>query len=116
MWGWWRTCSRNRRIRSFLRDCSGNVTVLVTVAMPVILGSVGLGTEAASLMLKHQQMQAVADMAAYSAAVAKAAGSANVTSQARAIASSGGFTDGSGGTSVIVNQPPSAGPFAGNSG
>jgi hypothetical protein len=67
------------------------------------------------LVLKHQQMQGVADTAAYSAAVAKAAGSASVTTQARAIASSQGFTDGSGGISVTVNQPPSAGLFAGNS-
>jgi hypothetical protein len=99
---------------ALLRDRGGNVTILVAVALPLILGSVGLGTEAAFLMLKRQQIQKVADAAAYSAAVAYRAGSSNWVTQARAIASADGFVDGSGGVSVAVSKPPTMGPNTGD--
>jgi Flp pilus assembly protein TadG len=98
------------------RDRSGNVSIIVAVALPLILGSVGLGTEAALLMMKRQQMQKLADAAAYSAAVAYKAGSSNVTTQARAITAADGVTNGTGSVTVAVNRPPSLGSYTANNG
>jgi Flp pilus assembly protein TadG len=98
------------------RDRSGNVTILVAVALPLILGSVGLGTEAAMLMLKRQQLQKLADAAAYSAAVAYKAGSTSLTTQAQAITAQDGVVDGAGGVTVAAHRPPSAGAYTTNTG
>jgi hypothetical protein len=111
---WLASASRRLASSALVRDLNGNVTILVAVALPLIIGSVGLGTEAAFMTLKKQQIQKVADAAAYSSAVAYRAGSSNWVTQARAIASADGFVDGSGGVSVAVSKPPTMGPNTGD--
>jgi hypothetical protein len=103
-----------RAVRRLTSCDRGNVTILVTLSLPLVLGSAGLGTEAALWMLKKQQAQKVADAAAYSAAVAYRGGSSNWVTQARAIASLDGFVNGTGGVTVAVNKPPTLGSNSSN--
>ena len=60
-------------------------------------------------------MQSVADAAAYSAAVARATGTpADFRIEAKAVASSMGYTEGVDGTAITVNSPPASGPNTAN--
>src|SRR5207248_4895444 len=95
----------------FCRNRSSSVAILTAVGLTMILGSVGLGTEGALLLLKRQQMQSAADSAAFSAATAIRQGNTaySTTTQARGVAATYSFVDGTSGTTVVVNNPPLAG-------
>jgi len=97
---------------AFCHDTSGVVLPYLTVLMPVLLGFVGLGTEAGLWLYSHQTLQSAADSAAASAAVGL--GSTSPTTQAHAIAAAYGFVSGTNGVSVTVNNPPQSGNFTTN--
>lgn len=81
--------------------------VYMTLLMPILIGMAGLGTEAGLWLLNHQRIQAAADSAAVSAAIAYS-NSANIQTQANAIAAQYGFVNGINGVTVTVNDPPIA--------
>ena len=63
--------ARSRRLLArLLRDEEGSWLIYMTVALPVLIGVAGLGTEGGLLFYQHRSLQSAADAAAYSAAVA----------------------------------------------
>ena len=54
--------------RRFRTDQSGSYLVISALLMPVLVGIVGLGTEAGLWYSRHKKMQSAADSAALSAA------------------------------------------------
>lgn len=60
-----------RTAPAFATDCSGAVAVPAAIALLVILGFAGLGSEAASWYVAKRSMQGAADTAASSAAYAR---------------------------------------------
>ncbi|MGD9614064.1 MAG: pilus assembly protein TadG-related protein [Alphaproteobacteria bacterium] len=107
-----------RRFGALRADSAGGVTVFLALSLPAIIGFAGLGTEAASWYLTKRTMQGAADTAASTAAASLAAGttgSAILANEAKSIAAYHDFVDGSNGTTVTVNHPPSSGTYQGNS-
>jgi Putative Flp pilus-assembly TadE/G-like len=101
----------------FQRDESGGYLVVSALLMPVLIGLVGLGTDYGVWLNASQRMQAAADAAAFSAATLLTSGNGgDVTTEAHAIASTFGFTDGANGASVTVNHPPASGAHASTAG
>jgi Flp pilus assembly protein TadG len=84
----------------------------LTVLMPVLLGFVGLGTEAGLWFYSHQTLQSAADSAAVSTAIGL--GQTSQDTQAQAITARYGFVNGTNGVSVTVNNPPESGNFTTN--
>ncbi|MDB5465771.1 MAG: hypothetical protein JWQ46_533, partial [Phenylobacterium sp.] len=80
----------------------------------MVLGFVGLGVDAGAAYVARRSAQNAADSAAFSAAAAVMAGTANVTDQARAVAAAYGLRDGVDGVQVTVYTPPATGSQAGN--
>ncbi|MGH6935108.1 MAG: pilus assembly protein TadG-related protein [Methylocella sp.] len=99
-----------------MRDQSGAYAVMFGLMAPIFIGALTLGTETGLWYKTHEKMQGAADSAAISAAIGLNGGTANLTLEANATAASDGFTNGSNGTVVTVNNPPKSGPNAGNSG
>ncbi len=95
-------------------DESGQAVVLGALAMTVLLGFVSLGTEVGMLFVTQQSEQAAADSAAITGAQEMSYG--DMTSAAKSDAARNGYTDGSDGVTVTVNDPPLNGPNAGTSG
>ena len=98
--------------RRLAADRSGASAVIVGLAITVLLGLAGLGTEGASWYVSKRTMQGAADAAAYGAALA---GTVNYVTEAKAIAASHGFVDQTAGVSVAVNNPPLSGNYTNNS-
>ncbi|HUJ98286.1 MAG TPA: pilus assembly protein TadG-related protein [Stellaceae bacterium] len=98
--------------RRLAADRGGASAVIVGLAITVLLGLAGLGTEGASWYVSKRTMQGAADAAAYGAALA---GTVNYVTEAKAIAASHGFVDQTAGVSVAVNNPPLSGNYTNNS-
>lgn len=110
------TASVLRHIRASLRDERGSVAIHIGLMMIVLIGMGSLGIETGTLYLDQRKMQAAADAAAVSAAVARATGRpSDFRVEAKAVASSFGFTDGVDGTTIAINSPPARGPNMANS-
>lgn len=105
--------SNRRLFRRFRRDQSGSYLILTGFMMPVLVGFVGLGTDAGLWLYKHRAMQSAADSGAFSAATAYInnvkISAADIASQARAVTSSYGFVHGTDNVNVPVNWPYKAG-------
>jgi Flp pilus assembly protein TadG len=95
------------------KNDAGQAIILFAFTIIVLMGFAGLGVDMGYLRYMRRTMQAATD----SAALAGAAeiGYNDVTSAAKADASTNGFTDGSNGTTVTVNNPPLSGPYQGES-
>src|SRR5215470_20300209 len=89
---------------------SGSVAT-VLVALPVIIGVVGIGVETGQLYRTKRQMQGAADAAALAGSVDRMAGKdlATITATAQYEAQRNGFQNGVNGVTVTVNAPPSSG-------
>ena len=106
-------------VHRFIHDKSGSYLVFRTILMPVLIGVAALGTEGAQVLTLHRQAQAAADLAAVSVASYYASQktavntptSTELSNQAKAVASTYGFVDGTNGASVTVNNPPASGNF-----
>jgi len=88
-----------RHLRSLSRSERGNVALLSALAMPVVLGSLGLGAEVASWYGGKRSLQNAADSAAVAAAT-NASGS--YVDEARAVAARYGFQQGVDGVSITA--------------
>jgi hypothetical protein len=96
----------------FKKDERGNFLVLTAMIFPILLGTVGLGTEAGVWFYVHEKLQNAADAGVMSAALA----SNNAVTQGRAVVSSYGLVDGVNNVTVTINRPPTSGPNTGQSG
>ena len=102
-------------MRRTFRSQRGSVAIQLALAMTMVLGMVGLGTEVTFLIFKHRQIQSVADSAALGAATALMRGyPSDFRVEAKGIAASEGFADGTSGVVVTVNHPPTMGSHAGD--
>lgn len=93
-------------VRRFQCDQSGSYVIISAILMPVLVGTVGLGTEGGLWLYKHQAMQGAADSGALSAAMVS---DSSMTVNAQAVTASYGFVAGSNGVTVTVNKPPQSG-------
>jgi hypothetical protein len=93
----------------FAGNDAGSYVVIAGLSMPIIIGSVSLGTEIGLWYYKRQSMQSAADSAALSAATSAALGETNLTLQATAVAAAYGFIPGTNGVTIAVNKPPLSG-------
>ena len=86
--------------------------MLTALSLMGMLGFAGLATEVGLWYVKKRAMQSAANSAAFSAVIALAAGenSSLFQTEAQSVAGTYGFVNGSGGTTVAVNNPPTSGP------
>jgi Flp pilus assembly protein TadG len=110
-------CRQSSCLGDLAADRSGAAAVMMALALSAVLGVAGLGTEVAAWYTTKQTMQGASDAAAFTAATARTAGvtAAQLTSEAKSIAGRYGFTDGTSGVTVTVNNPPTSGSYAGSS-
>ena len=100
---------------NLLKAESANVTVMFGLALPVLIGGVGLAIDIGEWELAHKSMQRAADSAAISGAVALFSdGSGIVPEEAKAIAADYKFVDGVAGAQVVANTPPTSGAYLNN--
>jgi Flp pilus assembly protein TadG len=83
-------------------DRRGNVTMVTALALPVIVGSLGLGAEVASWHNSKRALQNAADSAAIAAATNGTAD--GYDDEARAVAAQYGFRDGADGVNVAATN------------
>jgi Flp pilus assembly protein TadG len=94
-------------------DRRGNIAIIVALAMPVIVGFVGLGLETGVWYKTKRVLQNSADAAAMSAAIERAKGnSGGMTATAQAEAGRNGWSSASPST-FAMNNPPTSGPNTG---
>jgi Flp pilus assembly protein TadG len=93
--------------RRFSGDRSGVVVVLVALAMPVLVGTMGLAAEASYWYAHQRAMQNAADAAAMAAATNGGSGF-GYAAEAKAVAAQYGFQDGSGNITVTAANPATA--------
>src|SRR5688572_30467957 len=110
--------TQHRRVQ--LRNQEGQILVLTSVSMIALLGIMALSLDASFMFEKRNRLHAAADAAAKSAAIEIIRNSSVTQTSLEKFADqqviAHGFlpTRQSGTTSVVVNRPPSSGPFAGN--
>jgi hypothetical protein len=86
------------------------------VSLVVLLSFLGLGIDVGYEEYVKTRMQTAADAAAVGGAQElRASGSANLVTAAKGDAAANGFTDGSKGVAITVNNPPATGYSTGNS-
>ena len=107
-------CPILHQLRRMLVDCAGGSAVALAISLSGLTGVAGLATETASWYAEKRAMQGAADTAASTAAAALAGGSHSTTtlsSEAKSVAASYSFVDGSNSTTVTVNYPPRSGDY-----
>jgi len=98
-------------LRAFLRNEDGASIIVIGLALPVLIGAMGLATEVSYWRLHHRAMQNAADAAAIAAATN---GGSNYAAEGKAVAAQYGFQDGTKNVTVTVNNPNSAPGCAAN--
>lgn len=93
------------------KDEGGNVLVLFSLALPLLVGLAGLGTDTVQWTLIKQQMQRSADSAALNGAYAKAQAENASTNANRDLTRT---LDGFPGIGITVQNAPTTGAYAGN--
>jgi hypothetical protein len=92
----------------------GQVLVLASFSIAMLLGMVGLSTDVGMLWRVRREAQTAADAAAVAGSRALGQG-LNATAAATQMTGLNGFTNGANGVTVAVNNPPLGGAYAGNS-
>ena len=104
-----------RRLWTRVQRREGSVAIQLALSSVAILGMMALAVEITFLVYKHRQMQAAADAAAFSAAIARKAGyPSDFAREARAVTAAVGYVNGVDGVSVTVNNPPLNGNHTAN--
>jgi Flp pilus assembly protein TadG len=94
--------------RRLQQSRSGSVAIQMGLAMIVILGMVGLGTEMTFVYAKHRQLQMFADAAAYNAAIAERNGYPNRELEAQSVVTelaNSNISNYANDINVVVNTP-----------
>ena len=92
-------------VRKFSKDERGNVFLIVALALPLLIGAIGLGAEVSYWRVLHREMQNAADSAAIAAATNN---SPSYAGEAQGVTSQYGFTNGVNQVSVAVSNPATA--------
>src|SRR5579863_9751731 len=92
----------------------GQVMVLICVSLIALVGMVAVVTDFSFMQHQRNMMQTAADSAAMAGAEELSYG--DLVAAGKADAASNGYTDGSNKVTVSMNNPPSTGPNASNSG
>jgi len=105
-----------RRLRAFGPADGANVTMIVSLAAPMLVGAGALSVETGYDYFKHNSLQSAADAAAYAGALERRAGhdSTAATNAARSAALANGWSSSSG--TIQVYAPPTSGAYAGQTG
>lgn len=108
--------SRSQGLLSrFRSDRSGTIAVFTALSLTALVGFAGLGVETSQWYAEKRSVQAAADDAALSAAVAYSQGNtATYINEGKSVAGNNGFVDGVNNVSVGVSKPPASGPYANN--
>lgn len=94
---------------SFFHDRRGVAVLLVALALPALIGAMGVAAETSYWYMHQRAMQNAADAAAIAAATAGTVnGSSAYQPEADAVAARFGFTNGSGNITVTAANPSSA--------
>jgi Flp pilus assembly protein TadG len=96
----------------------GSVLVLTAVWMALLLGFLAFASDMGMLLIQRRMAQTAADAAAIAGNAEinwASSDGTTVTAAAQAAAAENGFTNGSNGVTVTVNDPPLSGPYTGNS-
>lgn len=102
-----------RRIGDLRRERAGSILLTFGLALPVIVGVVGLGVESGAWYLNKRSQQTEADAAARSGAYERARGEpGNVSSAALHDALLNGYVNAAPNT-ITINNPPTSGAYAG---
>ncbi len=106
-------------VRGTARACRsrrGYVMVTILVSLTALLSFLGLGIDVGYEEYVKTRMQTAADAAAVGGAQElRASGATNLVAAAKGDAAANGFTDGSNGVAITVNNPPATGYSTGNS-
>ncbi|MDP9236393.1 MAG: Tad domain-containing protein [Chloroflexota bacterium] len=103
--------------RSNRRQERGQILVMAVLFLTVLLGSAGLAVDTGMLYTRRTNMQNATDSAAMAAAetMAVTGNRTSAVAAATAYMQSNGFTEGVGGAHIVVDNPPTTGPHAGDS-
>src|SRR5690348_2159384 len=94
-------------VRRFCSDHSNTIAIFTALSLTALIGFAGLGVETSQWYSEKRSVQAAADDAALSAAVAYGQGNtATYVSEGKSVAGSNGFVDGVNNVSVTVTKPP----------
>ena len=89
----------------------GVVAIQMAVSLAALMGMAGLATDVGLVLYEQRQMQAAADSAAFSAALAKSTGYPTAfATEAYAVAGQDGFVNGANLVNVAVHSPPVSPP------
>lgn len=103
----------HKRLIALWRDNRGSVLVVAGAALPVLVGVLGLGTDAGIWYVNKRVGQTQADAAAISGAFERAKGNtSNVTPSALKEAVRNGYVNAAPNT-LVVHNPPTSGPNTG---
>lgn len=105
------------KLPRIFRDESGQALIFIMVALPCLLGIVGLAVDVGDIFHTRRVMQTTADAAAIAAAseLKYPGDTCSIACAAQAAAIQNGITNGSNGATVVVHNGPTTGPYAGNS-
>jgi Flp pilus assembly pilin Flp len=110
-----RFCSECRSsLRRLRRDDGGATAIMTALALTMLVGFVGLGTEVGMWYAERRAMQTASDAAAMGAAfeIYKNGEEAEGIDEAgQADSTRNGFTNGSDNVTVVVNHPPTQGKY-----
>lgn len=99
------------------RHESGQVVVLIALALVVLMGFAGLAIDGGNLYTEQRRVQAAADNAVLAVAYKRMTGEAvfnNLRAAAWANANVNGYNNDGTTNTVTLNWPPAAGPYKGN--
>jgi hypothetical protein len=99
-----------------IRDESGQAVILVALCLTCILGFVGFATDVGVLLHAKRNLQIAADAAALGGANEINIDPTQIVSAGKAASAQNGFTDGSNGVSVAINNGPLNGPHKNDTG
>lgn len=102
--------------RAAAKGESGQVIVMAALSMTILLGFLAFVTDVGLLLRQKRLIQTAADSAAIAAAAELSNGIPAARAAALTDASQNGVTNGSGGVTITVNNPPSSGPNASSTG
>ena len=111
---------RRRTIRPVVNSAGiggfagGQVMILICVGIVALVGMIAIVADFSFMQHQRNKMQTAADSAAMAASEELSYG--DFVKAGKADASTNGYTDGTGGITVAINNPPSTGPNSSNSG
>lgn len=109
--------SLKNKLRNLFRKEEGAIAILSGLVFVLVIGFAALAIDASIWYSEKRQLQFAADAGAVGGAIAlKVTGKSTINTYATNDINLNGCTSGSGCTIVAINNPPTSGPSAGNTG